>query len=230
MSRSKAASYGLDETSTWRVVVPIKGTPGSKSRMNASNELAAAIAVDTVSAALGSASLLVVTSAEAAPTFSALGVKVILDRGKGLNSAIALGINSAGSGPVAVMLGDLPALIPEELTSVLDQALSYPRAMVADADGLGTTLITAMPGWPLRPAFGRDSRAAHLAAGYEEIIRPSTSGIRRDVDTADQLHALARAGRLGPRTNSVWGAHVSSNPRRFSQGLSPVVSLASQLP
>jgi 2-phospho-L-lactate guanylyltransferase len=213
----------LDEALTWRVVVPVKGTARSKSRLNASNELAAAIAIDTVSAALDAASVLVVTSAEAAPAFSALGVEVILDRGEGLNSAIALGITSAGSGPVAVLLGDLPALVPEELTSVLEQALSYPRAMVADADGRGTTLITATPGSSLRPAFGPDSRAAHLAAGYEEITRSSTSGLRRDVDTADQLNVLARAGRLGPKTTSVWGAtHIDSESAAFLPGLIPV--------
>jgi 2-phospho-L-lactate guanylyltransferase len=162
-----------------------------------------AIAIDTVRAASRVASVLVVTSADAALQFSALGVEVVQDRGEGLNSAITLGITSAGSGPVAVLLGDLPALVKEELASALDQAQRYPRAMVADANGRGTTLLTALRGWTHLPAFGPGSRAAHLAAGYEEIFRLPGSGLRRDVDTADELNFLARAGRLGPSTGSL---------------------------
>lgn len=164
-----------------------------------------AIAIDTVKAALGAAPVLVVTSADAAPLFSAMGVDVVPDRGEGLNKAIALGISFAGPGPIAVLLGDLPALAKEELASALDHARRYPRAMVADADGRGTTLITAVRGWTHMPAFGPGSRDAHLLAGYQEIILSPASGLRCDVDTADQLNFLAGAGRLGSSTGSVFG-------------------------
>ena len=97
----------------WTVVIPVRGTPGSKSRLGASSELAAAIALDTVAAVVsaGVESVIVVTSAEAAPEFQALGVRVIVDGGDGLAAAIHTGILAAGPHRVAVLLGDLPAVL-----------------------------------------------------------------------------------------------------------------------
>jgi len=49
--------------------------------------------------------------------------------------------------------------------------------------------------------FGARSRAAHAAAGIDEITL-DVSSLRRDVDTADDL-AAARLFGVGPRTNAV---------------------------
>jgi 2-phospho-L-lactate guanylyltransferase len=180
----------------WTVVIPVKGTVSAKSRLGASPELALAIALDTVAAA-SAFSVIVVTSARLAPRFEALGARVVLDEGHGLNAAVAQGI-AAATGPVAVLLGDVPALQPVELAAALELAVQHPNAFVADADGDGTVLITALDGADHRPAFGVHSRAAHVAAGYIELAIPLDSGLRRDVDTRAQLAALA--SRTGPRT------------------------------
>lgn len=183
---------------SWTVVIPVKGTAGSKSRLSPAPALATAIALDTVGAAVasGAGRVIVVTGGEAAP-FEALGAEVAVDPGGGLNAAVRSGIALA-AGPVAVMLGDLPALLPGELDDALERAEAHERAMVADADAEGTTLITALRGELHSPAFGTGSRAAHLAAGYVELDMPVGSGLRRDVDTAEQLADLG--ARVGPRT------------------------------
>jgi 2-phospho-L-lactate guanylyltransferase len=217
------------DTAAWTVVIPVKGTVDAKSRLNASPVLATAIAMDTVSAALAVARVIVVTSPEVAPLFSMLGAKVIRDFGRGLNQAIAQGVAAAGDRPVAVLLGDLPGLTGTELSAALDQAASHPRAMVPDADGVGTVLLTAQRGAMHEPAFGGQSRKAHLAGGYVELSLPSWSGLRRDVDTADHLNELAAARRLGCRTAGVFGSSglTASDSPLTSPTLHPI---RSQLP
>ncbi|MCU1404932.1 MAG: cofC [Glaciihabitans sp.] len=189
-----------------------------------------AIALDTVAAVVATPSVtrvVVVTSAAAAPAFNLPGVQVVLelpvpptepgdpvgeapgghDR---LNAAIRLGLetvqtvaDSAVDSAVAVLLGDVPALRPEELELALREASDYPLAMVADADGVGTVLITAMPGIAHSPAFGGASRQRHLDAGYRELAVDVDSGLRRDIDTLEQLSAVIPTG-VGPRTTSAY--------------------------
>ena len=193
-------------TGRWTIVIPVKGTALAKSRLEASAELTMAIALDTVTAALGAGHVIVVTSQAAASQFTALGAEVVPDAGGDLGDAIAQGIAAAGfSAPsakgVAVLLGDLPALTARELSHALLLSAAHPRAMVADAENVGTVLITAQSAVAHAPAFGADSRAAHLAAGYVEIALPVSSVLRRDVDTPAQLAALAPE-RLGARTRA----------------------------
>jgi len=157
-----------------------------------------AIALDTVEVALATTRVVVVTSQEAAPAFEGIGAMVVLDPASGLAGAVLAGIAAAGAGAVAVMLGDLPALRSHELAGALAQAADHRRAMVADAENEGTTLITALQAVDHAPAFGSGSRAAHVVARYAELVVSPDSGLRRDVDTMGQLTALA--SRLGPRT------------------------------
>ncbi|NQX12222.1 2-phospho-L-lactate guanylyltransferase [Microbacteriaceae bacterium VKM Ac-2855] len=191
----------------WSIVVPVKGTPTAKSRLGSDPQLAEAIAADTVAAALVVARVLVVT---AGPMTAFDGAEFIADPGRGLGDAIAAGVRAAGSGPVAVLLGDLPALLPVELSAALAAAQAHPRAMVPDADGIGTVLVTARSGHELVASFGDDSRAAHRAAGYVELEVAGDSGLRRDVDTIEHLAALFDAGRLGARTAARAAAHVAA--------------------
>ena len=184
--------------SEWTVVIPVKGTTGSKSRLVGSTELAQAIALDTVAAAVGAGKVIVVTTPAVAASFAALGAVTIPDPATGLLGAVQAGIDAAGPGPVAIMLGDLPALRQEELAAALEAATRQPLAMVPDAEGVGTTLITALRAQDHRPAFGAGSRALHVAAGYAELPVDADSGLRRDVDTAEQLAAVT--GRVGART------------------------------
>ncbi|HEY1532257.1 MAG TPA: NTP transferase domain-containing protein [Galbitalea sp.] len=182
----------------WTVVIPVKGNAFSKSRLGASAQLALALALDTAAAAAEVARVVVITSAASRPLFEALGAQTALDEGGGLLAAVVLGLRSAGTGPTAVLLGDVPALRPSELEAALALATGHPLAFVPDADDDGTVLITALDPTDHRPAFGVHSRAAHLASGYVELEIPSDSGLRRDVDTAEQLDGLGE--RVGPRT------------------------------
>lgn len=196
-------------TAEWLVVIPVKGTEGAKSRFGEGDHsaLATAIALDTVEAALAAAGVvgvLVVTSEGAAEAFDETEALVLVeDRPAGLAVAIELGVATAsemgapGRG-IAVLLGDLPALTPAELGAALDAARVHPLAMVADAEGRGTVLITAADGAVHAAAFGPGSAARHRAAGYVPLDVPADSGLRRDVDTLDAL--LALAGRVGPHT------------------------------
>jgi 2-phospho-L-lactate guanylyltransferase len=199
-------------TTEWVVVVPVKGTAGAKSRFGEGDHsaLATAIALDTVEAALATAGVtgvLVVTSEEASAAFDETEALVLIEEHPaGLAAAIALGVetasemSAAGRG-IAVLLGDLPALTPAELGFALDAARSHALATVPDAEGTGTTLITAADGSLHAPAFGLGSAELHRAAGYVALEIPIDSGLRNDVDTLSSLRALA--GRLGSHTASL---------------------------
>jgi 2-phospho-L-lactate guanylyltransferase len=189
-------------------VVPVKGTRQAKSRFGPGDysALALAMAADTVAAAMeadGVAGVLVVTTAEASSIFDNLGAFVIVQETLGLAAAVSLGVATAfemtepGRG-IAVLLGDLPALTSAELGAALTAARSHPLAMVADAAGDGTVLITAANGATHAPAFGAGSSAAHRSAGYMPLEVSSNSGLRNDVDSAEDLALLA--GRIGEHT------------------------------
>jgi 2-phospho-L-lactate/phosphoenolpyruvate guanylyltransferase len=190
------------------LVIPVKGGAAGKSRLGAGQSLAEAIALDTVEAAraaTGVGELIVVGSlAEALP-----GVRVTADPGYGLIAAIGAGLALADeSGPTAVLLGDLPALRPEDLDTALVAASEHHWAFVPDAEGGGTTLVVAAAGLPHSLRFGENSAEEHRRAGYVDLtagdagpaLRLDT--LRRDVDTADDL-AAARALGLGNRTRAL---------------------------
>ena len=192
-------------------MVPVKGTSQAKSRFGPGDNsaLALAMAADTVVAAMeadGVAGVLVVTTAEASGIFDDLGAFVIVQETAGLAAAVSLGVATAsemtepGRG-IAVLLGDLPALTSAELGAALTAARSYPLAMVADAAGDGTALITAANGATHAPAFGAGSSAAHRSAGYMPLEVSPGSGLCNDVDSAEDLAMLA--GRIGVHTARV---------------------------
>ncbi|MGI8695511.1 MAG: 2-phospho-L-lactate guanylyltransferase [Mycobacteriales bacterium] len=186
----------------WSVVVPLKALAQAKSRLYADgsvtadhDELVLALALDTVTAALAAraASRVVVVTDDqrASAALLRIGAIVIADGpGAGLNPALEYGASTARSlaplDGIAVLPSDLPALRPIELDAAL-RAAAAPRAFVADADGIGTTLLTAQPGTPLDPRYGNGSRAAHAAGGAVELTGDWPS-LRRDVDTPAALH------------------------------------------
>ena len=207
--KTEPESHEPAPTTNWLVVIPVKGTPDAKSRFGDGDHtaLALAVALDTVEAALaapGVTGVVVVTSPEAATAFDQTEALVMLeDVPSGLRGAIELGIETAsalgaaGRG-TAVLLGDLPALTPAELSAALAAAAEHQLAFVPDAEGTGTALITAADGAVHAPAFGSHSAALHAAAGYVELELPTTSGLRNDVDTLERLEQLG--DRLGTHT------------------------------
>src|ERR1700684_3395908 len=70
-----------------------------------------------------------------------------------------------------------------------DAASAGGASFVPDAAGVGTTLYAVPPGSDFRPLFGGASRARHAASGATELDLSDISGLRRDVDTPDDLRA-----------------------------------------
>ena len=130
-------------------------------------------------------------------------VTFLKDPGDGLNGALTAGSRGI-SGPVAALLADLPCLTADLLTRVLT-AWPDQRAIVSDAEGIGTTMLMASSGQLLRPHFGPRSRAAHISDGAVDIadrFPGEFAGLRRDVDSEVGLWDAQRIG-LGPHTASL---------------------------
>ncbi|CAN5346817.1 2-phospho-L-lactate guanylyltransferase [soil metagenome] len=207
----------------WVVVVPVKGSTESKTRLAAAwttearlsgeqrQQLALAFALDAVTAIRGAADvreIIVVTSDPvAADALSELGVSLLADPGLGLNAAIAAGIATARvrhpDAGVAAMTADLPALTTTDVDEVLGRAAGHPSAFVADALGVGTTTITALPGVELVARFGPGSAGLHAGAGLVPLGVAPGSTARHDVDTPDDLARLR--GCFGPYTTELLG-------------------------
>jgi 2-phospho-L-lactate/phosphoenolpyruvate guanylyltransferase len=198
----------------WSLVIPVKVLAQAKSRLTGlpggrRSELALAMAADTVAAAVRAepvAAVLVITDdPDVSAMVSGLGATVLADSpAAGLNEALSRGAAyAAARWPErgrAGLAGDLPALQPEDLAAALATAGGLGVAFVPDADGTGTTLYAAVPGAMFRPQFGVESRRRHLASGAAEIT--GARGLRRDVDTLDDLGQAAEIG-LGPRTSAL---------------------------
>ncbi|KRB36767.1 2-phospho-L-lactate guanylyltransferase [Microbacterium sp. Root180] len=204
-------------TPRWVVVVPVKPSARAKSRLAVPGVdragLARAIALDTLAAATACdlvAQVVVVTDDPAlARDAAAIPALRFVPEGdaSGLDAAVATGmtaIDPGGRMPRAALLGDLPSLRPADLAAALRAAASVDRGVVADAEGTGSTLVTARTGVAWASAFGDGSLARHVALGCTELPIPDASTLRRDVDTAEQLEA-ARALGLGPRTVALLG-------------------------
>ncbi|PJJ63654.1 2-phospho-L-lactate guanylyltransferase [Compostimonas suwonensis] len=201
----------------WVVVVPVKGTDASKSRLDvgaARPELAHAFALDALTAVLGSSlvdEVVVVVARDASlDDLRTLGVRVVLEEeGGGLNGAVRTGVAVARQrkphAGVAVLLGDLPGLTTAEFDRALVQAAAYPLSVVPDAEGTGTTLLLARPGAELEPRFGAGSFARHRDGGHRPLDVPEDSGLRRDVDTAADLQRALALG-VGGYTLAAWSS------------------------
>jgi len=182
----------------WTVVIPVKPAAIGKSRLGLGAEVARAIALDTVAAAVSCSAVarVIVVTADAA--FRPPGAELLIEAApSGIDAAVASGAELAGIGAArAALLGDLPSLLPEELAAALAAAhsmmLEHPRTFVSDHEGTGTTLVTAAPGVELLTAFGGASAAKHRALGLVELDLPVDSSVRFDVDTREQLEAAIR--------------------------------------
>lgn len=206
----------------WTVVMPVKVLGRAKSRLAVlagprRPELALALASDTVSAVMACpevSRLLVVTSDTlAAPVLADLGAWIVPDLpDSGLNDALVHGAAEAArrwpGGGTAALAADLPALRPEELATALAAASAAGpggrdgTSFVADAAGVGTTMYAAAPGSAFTPRFEGASRARHASSGARELALDGVAGLRRDVDTPEDLRAALSLG-TGPRTPEV---------------------------
>ena len=218
----------------WSVVLPLKATRRGKSRIDVHpalrQRLTLAMAMDTAVAVAGAAAvadvLVVVEDEVDGREIGRLpGVRVLLTRTRDLNDAIADGVaalglersaasrsrsrhaapGGSGRGSVATLPADLPSLTPTELDTALVACLPHGVAVVADRQGTGTTLLAASSPELLVPRYGVGSLARHVAAGAVPIELPADSGLRRDVDLADDL-----AGVTGRQTLGVLGGTAAA--------------------
>ncbi|WP_235511220.1 2-phospho-L-lactate guanylyltransferase [Agromyces sp. Root81] len=214
-----------EPAAVWTVVIPVKAPAGAKTRLAAAvppaarEVLARAFALDTIAAALAARTVaqVIVVGDDSSLADGAEFLAEPAEGPRGLTRAIAYGIaharvgdDEAGLRPVAVLLGDLPALAPDDLDAALAAASRHPLAFVRDADGTGTTLAAASTGTELRPHFGADSAARHAAAGFVEL--EASARLRRDVDTIEALAEAVALG-VGPLTRAAAAGlpHASSH-------------------
>ncbi len=211
----------------WVLVVPVKDARRGKTRLAEVLDpagraaLVRAMALDTVEAVLACARVARVVVVTADTEVAAVAgrlprVRVLpepdaaaddvpggwaaLDRAVSAGAAAARA--EAPSAPVGVLLGDLPGLDPTELDAALALAEAHPRAVLPDAEGTGTTLLTVGPGEHLVPRFGGGSAAEHRALGYTAIDLPAASTLRNDVDLPADLADLVERG-VGGRTGAL---------------------------
>lgn len=193
----------------WQVVLPVKRARHAKTRLTPPAgtdraELARAMTQDTLvvlSRVVGAGHVVVVTSDEVITAMAeTLGALVVPDPGSGLDDAVRAGLRVCRRGaPVAVLLGDLPALRPADLEAALTASARHTRSVVPDQDGTGTVLLTST-GAVLEPAFGQGSADRHArTAARLELDLPR---LRQDVDDADDLAAALVLG-VGPATAAV---------------------------
>ena len=211
---------------SWSVLMPVKVLARAKSRLAGlagprRGELALALAWDTVTAVLRSdeaTRVIVITDDQVAGAeLAILGALVVPDEPRdGLNAALRYGAAHVGArwpgSGTAALSADLPALRAAEIGRALRAAAAWPTAFVADTAGDGTTLYTATPGADFRPAFGLASRARHAAGGAAELDLDGIPGLRRDVDTPDDLRGAVALG-LGPRSAPLAAELLRCAPR-----------------
>jgi len=203
----------------WTLIVPLKPASEGKSRLAGWLDpgprlaLVRAMVGDTVAAAAAARCVdrIVIVTGDAAMARTArraaagsLAIEVVDEpEPGGLNPAVRAGIDRARVlqpvDGVAVLLGDLPALRPTDVEDALRLAALQPRGVVTDAYGTGTTLLTAMPGVALDPAFGAGSAQLHVARGHVLLPLAPGSGLGCDVDVPADLDAVLALG-VGPRT------------------------------
>ncbi len=199
-------------------VVALKPAADAKSRLGSlpdplRRRLAWTMAVDTLTA-LGAVVDLVLVVGEQAALASRLAragvdAEVVPEAGAhGMNEALTQGSEVArarGFGTVLACVGDLPALRPASVASVLTAVHGAGRAFLADASGVGTTLLVARE-VPLQPRFQGSSATAHAGSGAVPLTKAhlgsAVADARCDVDTEEDL-ALAAGLGLGRATEAL---------------------------
>jgi 2-phospho-L-lactate/phosphoenolpyruvate guanylyltransferase len=206
MARSRAAA-----------VIALKPAEHAKSRLGVPDplrrRLAWTMALDTLSALSRALSQVLVVSDQSALESrlrrAGLAVEVISESGHvGMNPALSHGartLRAQGFATIMACVGDLPSLRPDSVLRVLDASTAHPRSFVADASGVGTTMLVAHE-VELAPHFQGRSAAAHHASGALNLsaddLGSPLADARRDVDTeADLLVAIGLG--VGPATSAL---------------------------
>lgn len=204
-----------EPAATWTVVVPVRGTATSKTRLTVdgvdSSALAAAFALDVVAAAVRAERVRRVIVTTASPYFAAAAVDhgaiAIVDDAPGLlDDVVVRAVDRVRVldplSDVAILVGDVATITAADLDEALEVASEHSRAFVPDRDGIGTVLLTARHGLHHHPCFGGSSRISHRAWGYQELDLASNARLRHDVDTRGDLDDAVAVG-LGTEARSL---------------------------
>jgi 2-phospho-L-lactate/phosphoenolpyruvate guanylyltransferase len=199
-------------------LIALKPLEHAKSRLAVPDplrrRLAWTMALDTLSALCRALPQVLVVSdqpaLEARLRHAEIAAEVISESGHvGMNSALSRGartLQAQGFSSVLACVGDLPALRPESVLRILEASRSYPRSFLADASGVGTTMLVAHDDIALTPQFQGRSAAAHYASGAvylsDDAIGSPIADARRDVDNEADLAVAIGLG-VGPATDSL---------------------------
>ena len=97
-----------------------------------------------------------------------------------------------------VVAADLPDVTPLDLHAVLDAAAGGAGVVIAPTQDGGTGALLRRPPGIITTAYGRGSAAAHLRLAEQAgagVVLVHRHGLAADVDTPEQLAALARSPR-----------------------------------
>lgn len=199
-------------------VVALKSSVLAKSRLDTfpdplRRRLAWTMAVDTLVALAGAVDRVLVVSRQGALRVdlrrAGLDVDVLAETGPGsLNAALRQGaaaLSKSGCATVVACVGDLPALRADAVRAAVAAAAAHPRSFVADASGIGTTMLVSHRSTDdggLDPHFGGRSAAAHRSSGAVALTGDDLLTARRDVDTEVDLADALRLG-VGPLTGAL---------------------------
>jgi 2-phospho-L-lactate guanylyltransferase len=186
----------------WTAIVPVNYGRDCKTRLAQClssaerTELVAAMARHVLGqlAALPAISHVAVLSPER-PPFAPDGW--IADGGRGLNAELAAGRAHFPGAATLIIHADLPLLRAEDITALLDAAMTSGAAIAPDLAGTGTNAVALADGRPFAPAFGPGSFAAHKAAMPDAAII-AREGLGFDVDEPDSLRRAVARGLVGP--------------------------------
>jgi 2-phospho-L-lactate/phosphoenolpyruvate guanylyltransferase len=179
----------------WRLIVPVKNLAEAKSRIDLDPELRRGLAaamvtdvLDALSATSGVSAVIVCTAdPDVANLCRSLGVRTFQAATGSLNGDLSAAARALGTGPLGVVMADLPCLTATDLAVVLAAVPTDGAAFVASFDG-GTTMLFDASG-AIDPRFGVESAARHGEVATD-LTPLATPGLRRDVDSyADLRHA-----------------------------------------
>ncbi|WP_073952684.1 2-phospho-L-lactate guanylyltransferase [Streptomyces kebangsaanensis] len=200
-------------TTPWIALVPAKPFARAKTRCagltpDARRSLAKAMLTDVVRRLRGVPAVhsVVVVTADPEVTGLALASGAAASgsgRFPGLNGEVGEALEAVGgaapAAALALIMGDLAGAGTADYATALTLAARHRRAVVGDADGTGTTLLTLRDAADFRPFLGPGSLRRFHAAGYHDLGVGPSSPLRRDVDTVDHLLSLP-PHTLGPAT------------------------------
>ncbi|MFM9940404.1 MAG: 5-amino-6-(D-ribitylamino)uracil--L-tyrosine 4-hydroxyphenyl transferase CofH [Hyphomicrobiaceae bacterium] len=206
------ASAPTRQPQLW-AIVPVKALDSAKQRLSGVLEAGlrrrlVLTMLEDVLATLGRQAAItqmavVTRDAQVAAVAARFGAIVVREPdGADLNASIVCGLetaSAAGAVRALIVPGDVPLAGDEDIQRVLAATRTPEAVVIAPAsDGDGTNaLLLPLPA-PLQPAFGPGSASRHTGLariGGRTVFAVGTAGLAHDIDTADDLDALAGRAR-----------------------------------